>query len=158
MTREDSTRRQFMVQTGTAAASIAGVSGIAGTAAGQSTDRTIETVTDTAEDVTITATNLVDDSLEVSMDIDPGSPSADLKVTVTNLPVKVEVDINTGASSGASADFLVSTDNALVDLDTGTSSGLKLVVDLPQADANLGITLDGVSASAGPVSVSRSTP
>ena len=92
------------------------------------------------------------------MDVDPSSPSAGTKVTVTNLPVKVEADINAGSSSGASADFFVGSDNALVDLDTGTSSGFKLVVDLPQADANLGITLDGVSASAGPVGVSVSTP
>jgi hypothetical protein len=132
---------------------------LTGAAAGQKPEQpTIGEVTDTAEDLTITATEIVRNNFKISMDVDPSSPSAGTKVTVTNLPAKVEADIDAGASSGASADFVVSTNNALIDLDTGTSSGFKLVVDLPQADANLGITLDGVSASAGPVGVSVSTP
>ena len=48
-----------------------------------------------------------------------------------NLPIKVEADIDAGVSSGASVDYLISTNNALIDLDTGTSSGVKLVIDLP---------------------------
>ena len=148
-----------MARTGATVVGATALVGLSGAAAGQRKDKpTIGEVTDEAEDLTITATEIVGNNLKISVDVDPSSPSADTKVTVTNLPVKVEVDIDAGISSGASADFLVSTNNALIDLDTGTSSGFKLVIDLPQADANLGITLDGVSASAGPVGVSVSTP